>query len=72
MYPVKSVHYSTMSRATETYQHIQPYLPPMAAHQCKPCSMIQEGAVMRPEPPSLYWNATDEDFTKEGLRVCKL
>jgi len=31
--------------------------------------MIQEGAVVRPDPPSWRWKPTDEQFTKEGLRV---
>jgi hypothetical protein len=31
--------------------------------------MIREGAVCRPDPPSLYWSASDEDFLKDNLRV---
>lgn len=69
LYPVRNVYYSTMKRATETYQLIQPSLPPLEEHQCQPCSMIREGAVCKPEPKSLHWNATEEDFRKEGMRV---
>jgi hypothetical protein len=35
----------------------------------EPCSMIREGAVCRPSPPSKGWNPTDEDFEKDGARV---
>ncbi len=71
IYPIRSVRYSTMARATETYQLILPHLPAMLPHQCQPCSMIREGAVCRPDPPSLYWTASDEDFTKDGMRVSR-
>jgi len=69
LYPVRSVHYSTMARATETYSLIRPELPPIDDFQCKPCSMIREGAVHRPEPPSLQWKPSDEAFLKNGLAV---
>jgi len=69
LYPVRSVHYSTMARATETYSLIRPELPPIDDFQCKPCSMIREGAVHRPEPPSLQWKPSEEAFLKNGLAV---
>eukprot|EP01032_Pedospumella_encystans_P016121 gene16121-18405_t len=58
-----------MARATETYSLIRPELPPIDDFQCKPCSMIREGAVHRPEPPSLQWKPSDEAFLKNGLAV---
>ena len=69
IYPPKTVYYSTMQRATETYNIIKPYLPAMAQHCLKPCSMITEGAVARPEPPKPRWQPSDESFAKDGLRV---
>lgn len=69
IFPIRTVRYSTMARATETYQHILPHLPPLEPHQLQPCSMIREGAVCRPDPPSLHWTATEEHFTKDNLRV---
>jgi hypothetical protein len=65
--PVRSVYYSTMKRATETGQLVIPHIP--AGANIEPCSMIREGAVCRPIPPSVAWKVTDEEFDKEGLRV---
>lgn len=58
-----------MARATETYSLIRPELPSIDDYQCKPCSMIREGAVCRPEPPSAQWKPSDEAFVKNGLAV---
>ena len=69
LFPVRSVHYSTMARATETYNLIRPELPPIEDHQCQPCSMIREGAVCRPVPPSSQWSPSEETFVKNGLQV---
>ena len=33
------------------------------------CSMIREGAVCRPSPPSSGWDPSEECFEKEGARV---
>lgn len=72
LFPVRSVHYSTMARATETFSLIRPELPPIEDHQCQPCSMIREGAVCRPVPASSQWSPSEETFVKNGLQVCFL
>lgn len=74
IHPIKNVYYSTMSRATETFELIRDELKtkdllPPAAHNIKPCSMIREGAVCKPVPPAARWNVTEEDFVKDHLRV---
>mmetsp|Transcript_8384 Transcript_8384/g.13894 ORF Transcript_8384/g.13894 Transcript_8384/m.13894 type:complete len:268 (-) Transcript_8384:2523-3326(-) len=69
VYPIRSVKYSTMTRATQTFLHILPSLPPLRPYQCQPCSMIREAAVCRPDPPSLQWKVTDEQFAKEGTQT---
>jgi hypothetical protein len=74
IHPVKNIYYSTMSRATETFELIRDELKtkdllPPAAHNIKPCSMIREGAVCKPVPPASRWNVTEEDFVKDHLRV---
>lgn len=69
LFPIRSVHYSTMKRATETCQLILSELPPIDQHQVQPCSMIREGAVCRPEPPSQQWHPSEESFVKNGLQV---
>lgn len=70
IYPVKSVYYSTMTRATESYLEIEPSLPEsLKSHQIQPCSMIREGAVCKPVPNSPSWIVSEEDFFKDGQRV---
>ena len=97
--PVKTMYFSTMTRATETCQLILPEIShnspelvlassasavgvgsassplDISVHSsAKPmrveaCSMIREGAVCRPSPPSAGWEPTEEEFEKEGARV---
>lgn len=99
--PVKTVYFSTMTRATETCQLILPQItqsatvPTLAstattvgvgsagiplngtapiknnqkAMRVEACSMIREGAVCRPSPPSSGWDPSEECFEKEGARV---
>ncbi len=69
IHSIKTVYYSTMIRATETYEQISPSLPPLQPHQIQACSMIREGAVCPPEPPSTNWDVTSEDFVIDGSRV---
>ena len=99
IYPVKTMYFSTMTRATETCQLILPEIsrnspelvlassasavgvgsassvPAITApSSAKPmrveaCSMIREGAVCPPSPPSAGWEPTEEEFEKEGARV---
>jgi len=68
--PVKHLYYSTMARATETGLLIANELAPTEkTMQVSPCSMIREGAVTEPDPPSWRWRPTEEKFLKEGFRV---
>lgn len=69
IYPIDKVYYSTMSRATETFNQIVPSLPPLAEHQMKSCSMIREGAVCRPIPETANWRVSEIDFLRDGKRV---
>ncbi len=67
--PPNNVYYSTMTRATETFALIHPFLPSMKSSSIQPCSMIREGAVCKPEPPSASWLPSEENFSKDGSRV---
>lgn len=68
--PCKHLYYSTMSRATETGEIIAEELTSQRKWMhVKPCSMIQEGAVAKPDPESSRWKPTEEQFVKEGFRV---
>ena len=40
-----------------------------SSYQDQPCSMIREGAVCRPNPPSLTWKPSDESFYKDNIRI---
>lgn len=77
VHPIDRVYYSTMSRATETWQLIRQPLQsanvlPEGEHLIQPCSMIREGAVCKPNPPANGWEVTEEEFTKDNLRVSSL
>lgn len=73
IYPIRDVKYSTMLRATQTFEKILPSLDSdpntLPTHRIQPCSMIREGAVCRPDPPSAGWHPTDDDFLKDEARV---
>ena len=47
-----TIYYSTMPRATETYQIMQQSLPGVAAQSC---DLMREGAPIRPEPMGKKW-----------------
>jgi hypothetical protein len=68
LYPLNNVYYSTMTRATETFNHIAPALPP-AHGELRACNMIREGAVCQPEPKSVAWTPSEEAFRNDGARV---
>jgi hypothetical protein len=73
VYKINNIFYSTMKRATETWEAIQTeltknnYLP--KDHHIQACSMIREGAVCPPVPPSILWTPTEEVFLKDQQRV---
>jgi serine/threonine-protein phosphatase PGAM5 len=73
VYKINNIFYSTMKRATETWEAIQPelakdnYLP--TNHHIQACSMIREGAVSPPVPPSVLWTPSEEVFLKDQQRV---
>lgn len=75
VYKINQVYYSTMIRATETWQQIKPVLAasnqlPSEEH-IEACSMIREGAVCPPIPPSSLWKPEGEEFFKDQQRVSK-
>ena len=53
---IDNVYYSTMTRATETANIINPYL---QFKQKQSCSLIEEGAPIRPEPPLSSYRPDD-------------
>ena len=69
IYPINTVYYSTMRRATESFEAMLPSLPELPPHKYMPCSMIREGAVYRPDPPNPNWKVTDESFLRDGKRA---
>ncbi len=69
VHPIKTIYYSTKTRAVETYEQISPSLPPLLPHQIQPCSMLREGAVYPPEPASKTSKAAAKDFIIDGSRV---
>ena len=68
LFPIKYVYFSTMARARETHNLIMDNLS-ISPVINQPCSMIREGAVCKPNPPSTTWTPSDEDFLKDNLRV---
>jgi hypothetical protein len=72
IFPIQRVYYSTMIRATETWQDIQSVLPPSVLpveHQIRPCTMIREGAVCKPIPSATQWKVSEIDFIRDQPRV---
>ncbi len=72
IYPLQRVYFSTMIRATETWQDIQSVLPPTIlppVYDIRPCTMIREGAVCKPVPSSSNWNVSEIDFIRDQPRV---
>lgn len=67
----KRIYYSTMTRATETWEMIKPeltnHLPALSHIEC--CSMIREGAVCLPVPPSELWKPHPDKLFKDQQRV---
>lgn len=53
---IDNVYYSTMTRATETANIIHPYL---KFKRLQSCSLIEEGAPIRPEPPLSSYRPDD-------------
>ncbi len=72
LYPLKYVYYSTMTRATETFQQIEPFLPKnLRPDNIVGSDLIQEGAPFPPEPPAHNWLVNEEDFRVDGARIEK-
>jgi len=71
--PLDTIIYSTMQRATETYNIISSQLKltlPPTENRRQACDLIREGAVCRPEP-NTWHSPTDKDFEEDGERVEK-
>mmetsp|Transcript_15193 Transcript_15193/g.22998 ORF Transcript_15193/g.22998 Transcript_15193/m.22998 type:complete len:258 (+) Transcript_15193:50-823(+) len=67
--PIKYMIYSTMTRATETYNIIAKELNNDSDRSIQPSFLIREGAVYPPEPPSLTWKPTPAAFKEDGKRI---
>lgn len=68
--PIDAVYYSTMARATETAEILTKQLLNSAEpHKHLPCSLLREGAVFPPSPPSSSWQPSEESFVKDSLRA---
>jgi hypothetical protein len=76
IFPVKSVYYSTMIRANQTWKDIESsaFQESLQASKAvvQPCSMIREGSVYPPEPPSMSWQPSELSFLKGNARVSML
>lgn len=57
--------HSTMTRAIETAEIIQRYLPEVPVEKCE---LLREGAPIPPEPPIGSWK-TESKFFEEGARI---
>jgi hypothetical protein len=85
VYPIDTVYFSTMMRATETCKLVLRALSGetvdedailnkgidgmLQPHQIKPCSMIQEGVVYRADPPFKDWPVSERDMLIDNSRV---
>ena len=72
IYQPRRIYYSTQVRATETWLDIRSKLPATLLpleHNIRPCSMIREGAVCKPIPPSSNWKVEEIDFIRDQPRV---
>ena len=68
--PIDAVHFSTMARATETASILtKQLLDGPEPHKHLPCSLLREGAVFPPTPPSSAWQPSEESFVKDSLRA---
>lgn len=66
--PIKNIYYSTMPRAKETHDIMLDEMTTTAPSS--PCSMIREGAVARPNPPTNpSWTPTDASFEEGEARA---
>ena len=67
--PIKKYFYSTVPRAQETSDIILTQLSDQSLKP-EPCTMLREGAVARPDPPTNpKWQPTDAKFEMDGARV---
>lgn len=68
--PIKSVVYSTMTRATESAQIILPHIQSDEV-KIQATDLIREGACHRPIPPISFdkWPMTSNDFWVDGARI---
>ncbi|EDV23252.1 uncharacterized protein TRIADDRAFT_5303, partial [Trichoplax adhaerens] len=64
--PVDNVYYSTMTRATETANIINQYL---KYKHIQNCSLIEEGAPIRPEPPLSSYRPDDYQYKVDHARI---
>ena len=64
---IDKIVFSTMTRATETFNIIRKQLPYNVPHE--PSDLIREGCVYRPIPKHPLWQPTEEEFEVDGARI---
>ena len=64
---IDKIVYSTMARATETFDIICKQLPYNVPNE--PSDLIREGCVYRPIPKHPRWQPTEEEFEVDGTRI---
>lgn len=65
-FPFTVMYNSTMTRARETADIIAKHLPELPREEC---SMLREGAPIRPEPPVGHWKPDVKQFYEDGARI---
>lgn len=65
-YPYTVIYNSTMTRAKETADIIASHLPEVPREEC---SMLREGAPIKPEPPAGHWKPDVKQFYEDGARI---
>ncbi|KAG5680872.1 hypothetical protein PVAND_010353 [Polypedilum vanderplanki] len=68
-FPISQFAISTMTRAQETANLIMEQLPEKLKFEKIHDSMLEEGAVCKPDPPIEYWNPEEHEFFTEGARI---
>ncbi|XP_071848424.1 serine/threonine-protein phosphatase PGAM5, mitochondrial-like isoform X1 [Apostichopus japonicus] len=65
-FPYTLMYNSTMTRARETADIIAKHLPEVPREEC---SMLREGAPIKPEPPAGHWKPDVKQFYEDGARI---
>ncbi|PAA57049.1 hypothetical protein BOX15_Mlig012490g2 [Macrostomum lignano] len=65
--PLIKLHFSTMTRAKQTAEAIRRHLP--SSLSAEPCSLLEEGAPVPPEPPAPHYQPSPDTFHQDGARI---